>query len=250
MRKYNNIILLILMITATLSLLSLASAQSPTLGVFKQNQCINLIQTCPDCSYSNISSILYPNSSQVLGLVSMTKLGTMYNYTFCNTNTSGIYLVNGYGDLAGTLTTWNYNFEVTPSGTSPSTTQGIIYTVLMLVSLIFFLITLYGAFMIDGSNYTNDDELVITNNKKYIKMGLFFLAYILMIWLSFNLWNLSQNFLTLDFMTLYFRAIAMFLISALLPVTLIFMTLAFVWLFIDKRFQKMFERGIPGHDRY
>ena len=41
---------------------------------------------------------------------------TYYNYSFCNTSTLGIYIVNGYGDLGGVKTTWNYDFKITHSG--------------------------------------------------------------------------------------------------------------------------------------
>jgi len=105
---------LILMLAIFLVLPMLSATES--LGTFKQNECINLIQTCSNCSYVNISSIINPQSTEVLGEVEMTKNGVMYNYTFCSTSQIGNYVVNGFGDLDGTITTWSYDFEVTPSG--------------------------------------------------------------------------------------------------------------------------------------
>ena len=119
-------ILLILFIG--IFLISLASAEIQTLGTFKQRECINLIQTCENCTYNNISSVLYPNSSVVLSNIVMTKDDTYYNYTFCNTSTLGSYIVNGYGDLDGERTTWNYDFKITPSGNdAPSDGEGIVF---------------------------------------------------------------------------------------------------------------------------
>lgn len=122
-------------------LISLTSASIPNLEPIKQDQCIELIQTCSDCTYNNISKVLYPNSTVILENVAMEKDDTYYNYTFCNTSTLGTYTVNGFGDLGGTKTTWNYNFEVTPIGLTQTTAQGIgsaIYLVLMLVLMFVF----------------------------------------------------------------------------------------------------------------
>lgn len=97
--------------------LSLASASIPSLGTVQQNDCINLLQTCDDCSYNNITSVSYPNrTTNALSLeVEMTRDGTEYNYTFCNTSALRTYVVHGHGDTDGT-DTWNYMFEVTTTG--------------------------------------------------------------------------------------------------------------------------------------
>jgi hypothetical protein len=57
-----------------------------------------------------------PNSTLLLNDVAATKQGTRYNYTFCNTTSPGIYLVNGLGDIEGVNTVFSYDFEVTYSG--------------------------------------------------------------------------------------------------------------------------------------
>ncbi len=95
-------------------LISLASAS--LLGTYKQWECLNLIQTCDDCTYNNITNVLYPNSSVAVANVSMTMEDTFYNYEFCGTSATGVYLVNGFGDEGGVKTTWYYDFEITPSG--------------------------------------------------------------------------------------------------------------------------------------
>ena len=103
------------------NLLNFSSAES--LGTFEQNGCIQLIQTCEDCTYVNISSVLYPNSSQALGEAAMTKTGTFYNYTFCDTSNLGNYIVNGHGDTLPPV--WHYSFTITPTGLEQSTAQGL-----------------------------------------------------------------------------------------------------------------------------
>jgi len=106
-----------------------------TLGAYKQNECVKLIQTCGNCSYVNISSVNYPNSTQILGQVKMTKIGTLYNYTFCNTTTIGAYIVNGFGDDDGIITPFNYDFKINAIGfdssdsLSSATNRGVYFIV-------------------------------------------------------------------------------------------------------------------------
>lgn len=95
-------------------LAGVSAAQS--LGEVTQYECIELTQIC-DCTYVNISSVMYPNrSTMALSNVEMEEDGTHYNYTFCSTETTGNYIVSGYGDPAGTKTIWTYDFDVTPMG--------------------------------------------------------------------------------------------------------------------------------------
>ena len=99
-----------------LFLISLATAAISDLGDFKRFDCVDLPQTCPDCTYNNISRIIDSNAITVLTEVIMTRDDTYYNYTFCNTTTLGKYTVNGYGNEGGALDNWEYYFQVTETG--------------------------------------------------------------------------------------------------------------------------------------
>jgi hypothetical protein len=82
----------------------------------KQYDCVILKQICGTCSYINISSVSYPNSSQAMGQAIMVPNGNEYDYNFCNTTALGRYIVNGFGDPSGTKETWAYDFQVTTTG--------------------------------------------------------------------------------------------------------------------------------------
>lgn len=97
-------------------LIPITSAEVQTLGNFRQNSCINLLQICGNCTYNNITTVRYPNSSVALSSVQMTKIGAEYNYTFCSTPSFGEYIVSGFGDIDGSPTAWSYNLFVTPNG--------------------------------------------------------------------------------------------------------------------------------------
>jgi len=113
-----------------------------SIGTFKQGECMNIIQTCSTCTYVNLSRVLYPNSGPALGEVKMTKTGTYYNYTFCNTGYLGVYSVNGHGDLDGREEVFAYTFSITPAGGAENNTTifiilSVIAIVLLLLSFIF-----------------------------------------------------------------------------------------------------------------
>jgi len=99
-------------------LLSLTSAGIQDLGTFAQGDSIRLIQICSDCTFNNITSIIDPNSQELIGIKPMTRTGSVYNFTLEATNTSemGDYIVNGIGDDGGTDDIWNYKFTITADG--------------------------------------------------------------------------------------------------------------------------------------
>ena len=131
----------LLLMVFCIVLIGNVGAESQTLGTFKQNTCIELAQTCQNCTYNNISRVLYPNSTIALSNVVMTKDDTYYNYTFCTNNQIGEYVVNGFGDLDGVKTSWTYSYFVTRSGLGNSNIW--IALVLYIVILTFNFLLLY-----------------------------------------------------------------------------------------------------------
>lgn len=126
-------------------LISLTSAETQTLGTFKQNLPVNLIQTCDNCTYVNLTSVTYPNSSFALqGQFSMTKNGNVFNYSFPNTSALGDYSYSSCGDLNGILTCGNVNFIITSTGKSITTGNSII------IFLSVFLFFILGGAMLFG----------------------------------------------------------------------------------------------------
>ncbi len=143
---------LVLFIFVGILLISLVSAlpysfnSQTNLGTFKQGNCVDLIQTCGDCTGINITSIIYPNSTQSLGITSMSQVGTLYDYSYCDTNTLGTYIVTGSGNPNGTITPFVYNFLITENG-QPAPTEWI--TIIFIASFLFIfiwlLVTLVGS---------------------------------------------------------------------------------------------------------
>lgn len=136
-------IMLVLMLG--LALISLASAAP---GIYTQDDNITLLQTCDNCTYINITTIVLGNKTTIEFNEVMTKVGSVYNWTLNSNYTSslGTYVINGLGDDDGEETIWTYNVEVTPSGSETTTGNAII----TFVAVLFFFIL--GALALVGGN--------------------------------------------------------------------------------------------------
>jgi len=105
-----------------LLLIGIVSAEeSGGVLIGKQNDCIQLPQECASCSYVTLTSIQYPNMSRSYINTAMTKQGSSYNYSFCNTADLGKYTYCGIGDVDGTDTVFCKPFEITSTGAATPT---------------------------------------------------------------------------------------------------------------------------------
>jgi hypothetical protein len=99
----------------------IVKAEVQSLGIFKQNECVELSQVCSNCTYVNLTRVEYPNSTKSYFGKYMTKKGTSYNYTFCSTENLGTYLIATCGDVDGEETCVVYDFQVTFNGNEKPT---------------------------------------------------------------------------------------------------------------------------------
>lgn len=135
---WKKTLLFLILIFIFLPFISAPSLMSSatTLGTYKRNQSINLIQNCINSTSANITRIILPNSSFVVnGEESMIKSGDDYSYPFNNTNQLGIYLVYGNCDENGMKANWAYDFEITTTGQEMP--QGTLY---LSIIIIFFIV--------------------------------------------------------------------------------------------------------------
>ena len=220
---------LLLLILIGIFLVSFVSATQQTLGVFKQGECIPLIQTHGNTTYNNISFVLKTGESPVLFNVSdmMTKVGTFYNYTFCNTSELGKYLVNGFGNPDGKKTSWVYDFTITPSGKESSTSESILYAVFVTILFGLLIGLFYFIFVLPGENEKDERGTIIGIVKlKYLKIMLIALVYPLTM-ILLNLMNgLAVNFVTLSI----FSGIIGFLFETMLRGVWVFSIVIVIWI--------------------
>ena len=218
-------------------LIPLAFAQTQTsLGVYEKGKCVELIQLCGDCTFNQLTSLVYPNTTKVNLDVMMTKRGTEYNYTYCFPNLTGEYLVNGVGDLGGTNTSWAYILTLTPNGDLPTTAKINLQLGLIFILSVFLIFSIIGFFKVDH----------------YItKFVFFWISYLLAIALVFMSWNGSANLLTsAPFVEGFFRIIFFVLIIAMFPLVL----MSIVWIAyihtVTDEIKDMMERGMTSEEAW
>ena len=122
--------------TLVLTLILIQSA-SAILGTFEKETDIELIQTCNNCTYCNISSVKYPNGTVIFANEEMTRDKTYYNFTLNSSYTKDIGTYKYYYDCGNTLekATGGIIFEVTLSG--DETPEGISYILAVVIIIIF-----------------------------------------------------------------------------------------------------------------
>ena len=161
--KNSNLKILFIFL-AIIIFITFISAETQTLGVFKQGDCVQLMQICSNCSYNNISSVLYPNSTLASGEVAMIKTGTNFAYTFCNTSMLGKYIVNGFGDVEGYVTVWAYDFNITTTGNNAP------YTIPLFLGLAAFILLIMGFWI--KNNY-----VTFISGTLFVVLGLYLMIY-------------------------------------------------------------------------
>jgi hypothetical protein len=128
----NNKIILSLMFG--IMLLSICSAACEPYGNYKQNEPVELIQTCTACSSIN-ASIVYPDSTNEF--VVYQNIAGIYNYTFSNTAQLGTYKVIG-------TDAWCYTFTISPTGVEQkSILENPVLLILIIISLILLVLGFY-----------------------------------------------------------------------------------------------------------
>lgn len=224
---------------------ALSPAQEQTLGTFRQNSCIELKQTCGNCTYVNITRISAPDSTILLsGQNLMTKTDTIYNRTFCNTTQLGQYVIDWKADPDGTTTAGNYDLFVTITGLKPTTAQGTIYFFLGFLSIIIFCLSLYGAVKIKWKHPRDmKGHIIGLNDLKYLKLFLWFFTYLMLIFITFAFKHVSQ-IADWDVAGNWFNFMFWFLIVGLLPTFILTCVLGFVSFMESKKLNDFFKRGI------
>lgn len=117
------------------------NAEVETLGTFKQNECINLLQSGTGFTSCNITSVYNENSPiPLIQEVVMDQDNTEYNYTFCNTSELGKYIINGFCTNGTANVVWVYDLKVNITGDDINLFNIVIVIAFMILTLILFLI--------------------------------------------------------------------------------------------------------------
>lgn len=233
-------------------LLSNVASALETSYIFEQDEIVDLKVPCLDindfpCTSSitcNIT-IQYPNSENLVNNEVMTYNPSYFNYSINDTLNLGYYSTSVfcYGTNNGFS---HFQFEITPSGSVPTTSQGIMYAFLLVVGILLMVLCIYGAATMDDRNeFTLRGTLLKVNFNKYWKQGLYFLAYLCLIFIAFISWQISAKFLWHDFTTTIFYTTHLVLWIALLPLFIVFVIISLIKWMADLELMNLAKRNLP-----
>ena len=226
-------------------LISCVSATLTSLGTFKQGDPVTIKQLCSSCSYNNITSIVYPNGTQALNETPMSLIGGEYVYVFNDTSLNGEYRVNGFGDLSGTQTDWDYTFDVTSSGGVWNTQSSIFYMGIMFILFLLFVACVLGIVSLPTDDHRDEEgKLIAINSLKYLRLPLVGVAWGLLVFLSYLAMGVAGAYLTEGFIVSIFQTIFTLLMVSIiigLPVVFWFIVSGFMQ---DVVIKKYIARGL------
>ncbi len=161
------------------------------------------------------------------------------------------YLVQCTDDLNQIGGSRSESIEVTPTGHSPTIPQAIIYVSLILTTLVFLIISIYGSIRIKWENNKDArDDIIGINELKYAKIGLIFVSYLLFLFLFAIGKDVTQSYLFLSGAYSLFNVGFTILLIGLAPVLIATVALIIIGIISDKEIQEAISRGIdPEHLR-
>jgi hypothetical protein len=240
-----------------LALLPLASSISFSDGsapeyIFKQGTQPQLLFTCEDVDDAPCPSnfacnitVAYPNNSLLIDNQLATHNSDHYNITLPNTDTLGLHAYGVYcsnNTNFGTASELYYLINVT--GEELNVSKTILYIFVLVISLVLFLLCLYGSIKIPWNNKTDDQGYIVEmNDLKYVKLFLWFITYFFLLFISW-LTSSVAKFLELGMAAKFFDIFQSFLLILFFPVFLIVFATGLFKAFSERNFNKLIGRNL------
>lgn len=255
----NKLILIILVVGFLSSILFLVPSVSAQVNeqditdIFRQDSVVDFKFSCTDdttnlpcdSTYACNITVLYPNSTLLINNNETTRGETKYNISLPDTSVLGFYKYEPFctnGTSSGTGD--NLYYQITPTGFVLSTSQGIVYFLILVLSLGLFGISLWGAIILPWSHVVDDGRIIGVNMLKYGKLSLWFVSYIFLVWMAWLVFNISFGFLNFDVASNFFEVIFRILLALTFPAFTIFFVALIVNFLNDLKIKAALERGL------
>lgn len=227
--KMNNKLILTLMLG--ILLIGIGSADTCLPNPIKINTEVTLFQSCPLCSYVNISNVQFPDGTITILNEEMSNDDVNYYYNFSDTSQIGTYYYTVKGDKSGVVESETICFEVTTGGLKQTTSNSI-----GSLAFLFLMITLMIIFGIVGFRLLKHQTLWILGT------FLIFFAILLMIyntWLGYEYHRLFTGLSDSSMPEIIFYTFMLILILGLLSaITLLILNWKKVFKYIKKELKR------------
>lgn len=217
------------------------------IGTVQQNTCIRLWQTCADCSGVNISEVVGPPSQSLyLSNVVMTKIGTSYNYSFCNTSIQGSYVYKTFGNSTSNgICTQNIHFEVNGSGDVLTEGESILYLFILFGGIGLFCLWVYLFLHTDSTHITNEQDIIIKVNYKYhLKLLFIVLMYLTLMWINWLAWNITLGYLPIYGASQFFKAIYWIQLAFMLPIFVAYVIISVIVYLRQRKLEELISKQV------
>lgn len=171
-----------------------------------------------------------------------------FNYTIDGSNVSktGNYCYDITASYLGINKTESFCFDIDPLGQEFTTSQSILYLVMILLAVGIFGLCLFGAIKIPFKNYRNEDARVVSmNDLKFVKIFLWFITYLTAIWITALATSLTKNFLFFNGAYNFFNLFYWILISFMWPIIVCFFLFSLIIFLNDQKFRVAINNGLP-----
>ena len=218
-----------------------------SLGTFQQGEDVNLIQSCDNSTYSNISRITYPNSTFLLDAETIMNSTTNdnYNYTLTNSDTPGPHIVYGHCDEDLVDTQWVYDYEITSTGLALTTQMSILYIgLLAVIVFIFILMVLLISVLPSDNNRGEEGEIISINNLKFLRPVIWISIYGIIAAIMFITSNIALAYISSGMIGSFLFMIYKVMMWLAIPLLVIYVVYIIAKIFQDKEVKNLIERGV------
>lgn len=207
------------------------------------NTCVDLPQRDSDSTYQNITRVIRPDGIEIIGKL-MNNSGGNFYYTYCNNNITGKYTYEGYSDNTE-VTDWKCNYIVNLQGKDYETVDGIIYIALFLLLIVLGVLGIYGFISLPFENNRGAEGSIINVNwKKYLKVFIFCMLYLLFIALTYFGWNISLGILQFKELGSFFFVLYRIAFMAMWPLFLGIILFSVIQYVKDRKLEEALTRNL------
>jgi uncharacterized membrane protein YhdT len=238
-------IYLVIYTIITLVLIATPFVKSASLPPVEAGECIELSQTCDNCTFINITTIRFPNSTIALNDLVMTQDGTEYNYSFCDTRTLGTYTYKTEGDPDGLAEVESITFEVTGTGFEFTQARSTFYTALLIILMFLFVISLFAVSKLPTKDATDEFGVIISiNHLKYLRPVILIIVWVILLSIVFTSSNIAIAYLGSNMFGNLLFTIYQLMFWITIPAVFIVFIFIFVQIFRDREVKSLIERGV------
>lgn len=220
-----------------------ACDSSGFMGSFQQDANVTITETCPTCTFINVS-VKNTTSDFIITSQNMTLSEGTFSYLILGGNHSalGTYYVEGYSNLDNPFRAC---YSITNIQRETSTSESILYIALLVICILIFVFSLWGAIVLPFSNRKNAFERVIGITwAKYWKIGFITLTYLMFTWMMNLAVSITENTVSLTQFGGFFEMTFNILMALSYPFFITMFLFTNYVLIKDLKLNKLLLRGV------